>query len=231
MKDRNKMSNIVYERFMECRTHTLDEFWRNIFYNCAFNKFPKGVRYDNTREIMSIKHDRNGKTHVDYFNLQSDNSEKLYNQLIHIFKELLEIRSEYDINISKKEFDKIRKLNDIDMDTEWKKLKPKSVKSTILMSFVSRECKDKDLDLKRIKKIYNQIQLGFQFKYITNDDVNYKKGVINSIDGFEYDKETKSYNFTNKKTAYRVEKQINKTNHFQQCIDRWVKEYKVTCMS
>jgi hypothetical protein len=215
---------------MECRTHTLDEFWRNIFYNCAINKFPKGVRYDNTRGNISIKHDKNGKSRVEYFTLQTDNSEELYNQLIHIFKELLEIRSEYDINISKKEFDEIRKLNDIDMDTEWKKLKPKSIKSSILMSFVSREGKNKGLDIKRIKKIYNQIQLGFQFKYINNDDVNYKKGIIYSINGFVYDDETKNYNFTNKKSIYRVEKQINKTNYFQQCMDRWIKDYKTSCI-
>jgi len=225
------MTTILYEKFLNCQDHTLDNFWRSVFYSCAINKFPKGVKYDNNKNTLSVKYEKNRKVKIDIFHLQMDDSLKLFEKLIFIFKELLDIRSEYDISISKKEFDDFRKLNEIDLDIEWKKLKPKSLKNNILMAFVSKEIKSKNIDQRKLKKIYNQLQLGFLFKYLSNDDVVYEKGEIISINGFDFVEETKEYVFINKKNAlYRIEKQIIKTNYFQQHFDRWLKEYKLNCI-
>ena len=221
------MNNVVYEEFINCQKHTLDKYWIDLLYRCACNKFPKGVKYDGQKNIIYVKHE---KTKAENFNIPLNDTKKMYDLLVYIFRDLLDIRSEYDINISKKELEECRKLNNIDMNTDWKRLKPKSVKNTILMNFVVNKINEKSIDQKKIKKTYNQLQLAFQFKRLTNDDVEYENGTITDIKGFNYNEHNKEFEIQSiRNPCYRSEKQVNKTTLYQQHIDRWIKDYKSIC--
>lgn len=218
---------IVYEEFLECQNYTFDIFWREIFYSCACNKFPKGSKYDKAKNTLYIRYDKSGKSKTESFQLPIHPSEK-YNLLIGIFKEFLNLKSDYDIDINKKELEEFRLLNQINLDTEWKKIKPRSVRNNIIMKFATTQININNLKSSKIKKLYNLIQLGFQFKQITNEDVIYENGVIESITGLDFDTESKKFVFKNKpKFVARVEKHVVKNNQINQCIDKWAKEYKV----
>lgn len=216
------MNNVVYEEFIDCQAHTLDKYWIDLLHRCACNKFPRGVGYDSQKNTIYVKHE---KYKAENFNLPIADSKKMYDLLVYIFRDLLDIRSEYDINISKKELEECRKLNNIDLDTDWKRLKPKSVKNTILMNFIVNEVKLKNLEQKKVKKVFNQIQLAFQFKRLHNDDVEYENGVITSIKGLTYNGKTKEFEIhSDRNPGYRSEKQVTKSSAYQQHIDRWIKE-------
>ena len=146
---------------------------------------------------------------------------------MHIFRELLGFRSDHDIKLSKQELEEIRRQSEIDLDCEWKKLKPRSMRNQILMNFAVTETKAHDLGVKGAKHLYNMIQLGFQFKELTSDDVNYEKGVITSISGLEFEETSGKFVVTNpQKSLARTDKPATRSNRLNQSIDRWIREYK-----
>ena len=146
---------------------------------------------------------------------------------MYIFKELLGLRSEYDIKMSKQELEEIRRRSEIDLDCEWKKLKPRSMRNQILMNFAVSEARLHGLGPKEAKHLYHTIQLGFQFKKLTSDDVNYEKGNVTSISGLEWDEETQGYILTNpQKSLARTDKPASRSNYLNQAVDRWIRDYK-----
>ena len=219
------MSN---KQFLNCQDLTFMTFWREILYNCACNRFPRGVKYDQFKNTIRVRYEHAGQVKKVTHSIPKDPYER-YVLLMYIFKELLGLRSEYDIKFSKQELEEIRLKIDIDLDCDWKKLKSHSMRNQLLMNFVITEVNKRDLDVKCAKYLYNVIQLGFQFKQLTSDDVQYEKGVITSISGLEYDESTKEFIITNPQNPNRTDKPVSKpikSNRLYQTINKWVHDYK-----
>ena len=220
---------IVYKIFLECQKFAFVPFWEEIIYNCACNHFPKGVRYNDG--VFFIKYNNGRQYRSESFQLPYDSFE-IYKLMMYIFKELLGLRSEYDLELSKQEFEEIRRCCEIDLDCEWKKLKPKSIKTQMLMDFAVSEISSRKLPPREAKRLFNIIQLGFQFKKITNDDVEYKAGVVKSISGLKFDDEKQDFVITirsskRSRNDMDIKRSIPQTkNHLYQALDKWIKGYK-----
>lgn len=214
---------IVHDLFLECQRFAFVPFWKEIIYNCACNRFPKGARYNDG--VFFIKYYDHGHLKTETFHIPTD-SYDLYKLLMYMFKELLGLRSEYDLKLSKREFEEIRRCCEIDLDCEWKKLK-KSIKTQMLMDFAVSEISSRNLPSKDARRLFNIIQLGFQFKKLTNGDVEYKAGVVKSISGLMFNDETREFTITNaQKNLSQTEKQTVKSNHLFQALNKWIKRYK-----
>lgn len=226
----NKTANILYPTILKCRDCTQDEYWKEIIYNCACNKFPKGIKYNHTKQLMHIKSIASGKTKTEIVTLSQDVS-SCYDTLMHVFKTLLGLKSEDDISQSRKSIEDARKNNDVDLDCEWKKLKPKTVKNHILMNFVVKTIDDLNTDLpvksKHVAKLYRLIQLGIQFKQLMPEDFDYNDGIIHHIKGLKYDEKQKVFLLTNKQAPFPHNSQ-NKSikNPLEKSIYKWTKEHK-----
>jgi len=220
------VKNIVHEKFLECQKYTLDVYWKEIILSCACNKFPRGAKYDSMKNVIYVRFDYRGKPKSEVHEVPEDSYEK-YELLMHIFKDLLCLRSEYDIKLSKEELEEIRKMSEIDLNCEWKKLKPRSMRNQILMNFAISQVVEKGLDTKFTKHLYNTIQLGFQFKKLSNDDVKYEKGIIKSIDGLEFDEKKSIFILTHpQKSLARSNKPTSNRNRLNQTVDKWIRSYK-----
>jgi hypothetical protein len=244
------MSNkVLYENILKCQNFTEDSHWKEIFYSCACNKFPRGIKYDHQRNLLYVRYNFSGKLQNETISIpshsngtstkksQSDMDEdnelsttkETYKILMYIFRELLSLRSEDDIKHSKNVLEDIRKQNEVDLDCTWKKLKPRSVRNHILMNYAITQVELFELEKKQAIVFYRLLQLGFQFKQLSSDDVKYKKGKILDISGVEFDEDLNFFTLMNNfsitsKTDNNM--RSNKTGTVEKSIDKWVKLYK-----
>lgn len=234
-------NKILYDNIFKCQEYTTDAHWKEIIYSCACNKFPRGIKYDHTKNTLYIRYDFSGKSHnetivLPTLSVENVNEEanelvikETYKTLMYVFKNLLNLRSDTDVNNSKNILEDIRKQNEVDLDCTWKKLKPKSVRNHILMNYAISQAELFELNSKQAIVLYRLILLGFQFKQISSDDVKYKKGKILDIKGIEFNEDTQFFILTNPhgpipKTDNNIK--INKTGTVEKSIDKWVKLYK-----
>ncbi|MDX1471861.1 MAG: hypothetical protein R3213_10220, partial [Flavobacteriaceae bacterium] len=117
--------------------------------------------------------------------------EHIFNTLINIFREKLSLYSATDLQIKKDEIDQIQNEDPINMDCEWKKLKPRTIKTMLIMNFVNKIREERGLTIKQAKSLLHTIQLAFQFKKLNSDDIVYKDREIKEINGLVYDEEKK----------------------------------------
>lgn len=228
------MSNkiVLYDNILVCAQFTTDNYWKEIFYSCACNKFPKGMKYDHVKNTLHIsaKLDSSAITRSqnDVFKLP-ENIQERYDMLMYIFKDILKLKSESDVNESRFKLEEVRKNNEIDLDCTWKKLKPRSLKNHILINFTIEQIKKYDIDMKSAIILYRLIQLGIQFRKISPNDIEYSKGVILSISGLKFNEKTKEFNLTQNKQKYTVytNNKTNKINRFEKSLNKWVKDYNI----
>lgn len=218
-------TKVVYEHILEAKELTKDEYWRDIIDNCARNRFPKGAKYNHNKNMLYVRSDVTGRVRNETITLPLD-VKKCYETLMHVLKNLLGLKSDDDIKQSKQDIETARKKNDIDLDCEWKKLKPRTIKNHILMNYAISQIDEYGLTDKDVSKLYRLIQLGMQFKYLSSEDFQYENGVVHSVKGLEYNKKEGFFAFTNKRGPI-THASPNKSSYdvLEKSIDRWVKEY------
>ena len=162
---------IIYPCFRDCQDFTLDQYWKDVFFACACNKFPRSIRYDGSSGTLYIRTPSvRGRSKVEAIDLP-DRPEEAYEVLIEVFREKLGLYSTKDLQIKKKELDEIQKQRRVNMDCEWKKLKPRSIKDLLIMNYVSKLKEDHGLTSKETKNLLNTIQLGFKFFELNSKDI------------------------------------------------------------
>jgi len=222
------MSEIIfYDRFLECERFTLDSYWKKIFNNCAKGKFPKYTRYNHEESVIVYKNENNNNIIVNL----PDNPEKLYNVLIDIFREKLGLFSPLDFHFKKEEIEALKDGESVDLDCEWKKIKPKFIKDDLIMNYILKMKDEYDLSYSQAKKIFITINLGIQSKKITSDDFDFRDREIKNINGVVFNPRTKKVVITNKskKSSGSSEKNNSGVNRkFTSSIEKYLKDYRKT---
>lgn len=212
-RPKKKVVNEIFSKCSEIRnvnpTHLLllDDFARGVF--------PKGVKYNKRSNALAMYAGTDGEVTVKLPESPND----LYRTIVKLFFDTENVSVDDD---------------DDDEDTEkhesanvWKKVKPKAMKNQILLSFATELVESRGLSDKKVKNVYNLIQLGFQFKNFTSDDVQYENGKIISIRGLEYDMAKKKFVITNKtKHVPKPEKPPKKPNKLKQEVDAYAREHR-----
>ena len=217
--------NIIHPIFTECQQYTLDEYWNDIFLACACNKFPRGMRYDEKSFTISVRPiSQGGKSKIENIEVPQT-SKELYLCMMDLFKEKLGLYSPRDIRIKKEELEDIQNRHRINLDCEWKKLKPKSTKDTMITNYVAFLKIKYNLSPKEARELLNTVNIGFQFKKLDSDHVDYEKGEIKNIEGLVFDADARKFSLTNKpKKTSKTEKAKN-TQKFSQALDRYFRDY------
>lgn len=222
-------SAVSYEIFDQCSEYVLDTYWKDIFQSCARNKFPRGVRYTEDPPSLVVKVPISGnRTRNEIFSLPSEPKEAL-SVLMTVFKDVLGLRSNKDLNLQKRELEEAARNSPVQVNCEWKKIQPRTLKDIIIMRYVLELREKHNLSSREAKGLYDLITQGFQFKRITTDDIDYENGKINNIKCLEFKPET-GFTLTN---DYKEcsEKSRAGNNHivpskkFSQSIDRFIREY------
>lgn len=218
---------IFYDIFLECQKYTLDNYWKKIFDNCAKGKFPKNTRYNHEDSIIIYKDENNNNVMVNL----PDNPENLYKILMDIFREKLGLFSPLDFHFKKEEIEALKDGESIDLDCEWKKIKPKYIKDDLIMNYILKMKDRYDLTYSQAKKIFVTINLGMQSKKITSDDFDFRDREIKNINGVVFDPNSKKVYITNtpKKINLTSEKNSSGFNRkFTSSIEKYLKDYSKT---
>jgi len=216
--DRRKMT--VHRIFEECASYTLDEYWKDIFMMCASNKFPKGLRYDPVKRTLYSKLDR-----VEAISVPKEPTEAFL-VIIEVFRRHPHLLSPQELTRKKAHMREMLQLSSL-RNCEWKQIRSKHTREFLISSYV-QEMKDKHkLTTREAKNLFALVNLGFQFKKLSNDDVVFEEGRITDIKGLVYDSKTRGFCLTGeeKQTASKVAKGAI-VDSFYQTLDRYVKDYQ-----
>lgn len=220
-------SVIIYPQFLECQDHTLDKFWKDMFHNCACNKFPPNVRYDGTANNLSIRIPiAGGKYQTELYSL-SDNSANNYKLIVELFREKLDIKSAIDLKFQKNKLEELLKDKEINLDCEWKKLKPKYLQEFMLTEYIVRLSKQYDLNPREIKKLNLLIETGMNLKKIVPDDIIYENRKVTEITSLSYDETTRKFVITGTYGNYTRSDKSNATNKLDSSVENFIRDYNM----
>jgi hypothetical protein len=217
---------VIYPYFEECQDFTMDQYWKDVFFSCACGTFPKGCRFDpNAHTLYTRIQVTNTKTKGEAIYLPQK-PEEIYLILLDVFKNKFGMFSSKDLQIKKDELEEIQEQQRINMDCEWKKLKPRAVKDFLISNYVSDLQTKYNLTPKEARLLLTNIGVWMQLKKITSDDIDYQNHVILNIRGIEFDKHSRVWSNTNNAKIGGKSDKINKPQKFEQSLDKFARDYK-----
>lgn len=184
-KSSPKQSVVIYDIWRKAAGFTVDKFWKEILLGCSYGKFPRGAKYDESTNVLFVK-DMNipGNTRSTAYSLPIDEYE-ICEYAIKIFKTKLKLYSPYDIQLKIKEYENCTASPVLDLNCEWNKLKPKSIKDILLIKYILSLKEKYSLTKKELNILLTTLHVGINMKLIISSDIEYSDGVIHNIKGFE----------------------------------------------
>lgn len=171
----------TYPLFEKCVENVEDEFWKKKFKQLSVNNFPKNCRYDEKRKRLIIY--KSGKSNS--ISLPIDNLKEFYIVVKKILSEEFSMYSPIDLD--KRRDDLVEMKEDLSIDySEWKNIKPKSVKDHLIRTFVIDLGKSHNFNDSEISQLYSLVKVSMDFKIITQDNIVYKNQKILSIKNLRY---------------------------------------------
>lgn len=182
-------NELKYPIFQECSGYTLDEYWKNIFCNCAQGKFPRGFYVITS---TSSGGGGGGNNHIkvgkEIFEFKDDPKE-MTKVCMNIFKTNLKLKSEKDKEELNTEFKQVQENLVHQHNTfifgGWKEVKPKTLKEMLINDYIIKLQKKYKFTDEEVVYLQKLIHVGFILKILQNDDVDYDSdnGIIKKIDG------------------------------------------------
>ena len=214
-----------FKIFAEASEYVSDSFWKETLMSCAYNRFPKGARFDPNTFTISIRVQIGNKPSSDT-TIISKNPEQACSEVIELFKEKLTVYSPFDLKIKEAEVENLQKEYMKSIDCEWKKLKPRSVKDTMMEMYVAELAEKYSFTPKESKYVMSSLLLAFQFKALIPDDVVYEKCKIQAIKGFAFDPETRKCVLSRTVSHTTKKEKKQQSQKFDQMLTNYTKSVK-----
>ena len=171
--------------FNECSLYTYDEYWQEIFSNCARNKFPKGLSYNKIKRVVYIRHGKLRET-IPLPSLPVE----IFTIMMTLFRKL-GLKSPTDKFQTK--LDLITTQSSLNfMGGEWKHI-PRHIKEILFAKFVKKMSTLYNLNLKETQLMYSFIELHINLKNIVPADIKYTNNAISSIADIHFNKLTRRF--------------------------------------
>uniref|UniRef100_A0A6C0D2S3 Uncharacterized protein n=1 Tax=viral metagenome TaxID=1070528 RepID=A0A6C0D2S3_9ZZZZ len=184
---------IRYPIFLDCtRFCGKDVFWKFVFEDMAYGKFPPGIYIQKDYLCCSSK----GK---EFVYKMMDNGEMMKSEQ-EVYEEIRNLLQTRACLLSDKEalFQRRNILHSRQIQFEreryneesWNVIRKKIIKENLMEEYVLESRNKYELDSQQIKRLFSLIILGFIFKSIHSKDVSYSNGYIQAIEGFEFSPRT-----------------------------------------
>lgn len=175
----NTKKEIVYPIFLDCIQYTDDIFWENIFEDLSYSKTPYGTYI--SKDCFCC----NYKTKEFNYKIEKKDPRILYNDITNLLIKKLgllsqkdKIKKKVDFHIIEEEIKEGRKL--------WSNIRRKNIKDLMIENFVIAMKNKYNLNIKQAKYLISVIFIGMVFKIITIKDIDYRNGIVYSINGIEF---------------------------------------------
>jgi hypothetical protein len=190
--------DILYPIFLECSQFITDKFWDNIFEDLAYGKSPYGTYI--SKGSLTCKY----KDKEFIYKLEKKDPQILYTEIYLLLTKKLGLLSSQDKLNKKIDFENIE--NEIKEGRKnWNSIRKKNVKDLLIENYVISMKNKYFLNIKQAKYLLSIIFIGMIFKIITIKDIDYKDGIINSINGIEFKKKE----IILKKDIYDIKYNVN----------------------
>jgi hypothetical protein len=186
---RTKGKEVVYPKFQECLEFLEDEYWRTIFFNASYGKFPKSFSISSTKDKIIFRK----KNRVLTCEIPNEPLE-IISTLSSFFREVGGIKSSKDI-----EDDMIRKrAHDVQTKnfSSWSEIRKKTNRESLLENFISREVSTRNLNSSQETHLRTLIFLGISNSDISKANIILSNGQIEKIEGLEFDEKKKIHTFS-----------------------------------
>jgi len=171
-------NEILFPIFLQASLCTQDSFWIYLFEDLAYSICPFGSFIDKDTVCCKFK----GKQFN--FNFTDKPPQVIFEQLCELFKTKLNICSSSDYCTRRLKFNDILE----NRHAEWKDIKKKNIKDIFIENYVIDMKLRHGLTNAQAQKFLHTITIGFNFKIITNTDIDYRNGKIYDIRGVSWDK-------------------------------------------
>lgn len=167
--------DVVNPIFLTCKEHCPNEYWKGVFEDLAYGKYPKqiyvsgGYMQNSNRKKLSF-----------YYNLKSGRNPKF------IAEEVIELLTNNTDLISSDEIKKKKDINEQykrDLWSQWKDIKRKYIKDVLLMEYCLELRKTYGWSLKKATDVFQALTLRVYGGQLTEIKMSQRK--IESITGME----------------------------------------------
>jgi hypothetical protein len=159
-----------------------DEYWKNIFEDLGNGKYSNTIFVDGNTIYCSNKCS---------YGIQIEKP------LQETYEELCEFLSKNAKLVSQQENDKKVKLIESKKtrkkSNKWSSIKKKTFREISIINFVLESKKKYALNKEKTRDLLTLINMGFIYKLQDSDNVQFDNGKITSIDGIEYNSQTKTF--------------------------------------
>ncbi len=174
------MRTIQYPIFLASRDCTQDPFWKQLFEKLAYGEPPKGTFFEKDTLCSTLK-----KREFVY-PFGGKEAEQIYDELYYILTSVFAI-SKGEVSVSKKqEFERftssLRRCEE-----NWSAIKQKNVRESLILIFISRAMKQFSLSVEQAQDLQYFIHIGLLLKIFQDKDIIIKDGMIQAIDGIEFE--------------------------------------------
>jgi hypothetical protein len=222
----NKFKDILYPIFLDCQQYCTDIFWENIFEGLVYGKTPYGTYISNHFLICNYK----GKEFCYKLNTIK-NTKTLYDDIYNLFTTKLELMSQRERVNRQIKFDNLEN-SIIESQKKWGNIRKKNVKNILLEKFVLNMRDKYNLTIQQCKYVLSVIFIAVIFKVISNDDILFQDGKINSINGihFSNQKVTINKNITNLDIDFSIDTNTDKSL-MSDNWEKYLKNLKSQCLT
>lgn len=185
---------VKYPVFIECSKLCGDKevFWKFVFEDMAFEKFPPCVYIQKDYLCCSSK----DKEFV-YKLMENGEMVKSMEQIYEDVRKLLQNRacllSDKEALFQRKNVLHCRQAQferERYNEESWNVIRKKIIKENLMEEYVLESRNKFGLDGPQVKRLFSLLILGFLFKTIHSKDVSYSNGYIQSIEGFDFTPQT-----------------------------------------
>lgn len=173
---------IVYPIFLKTIQYTEDIFWKDTFENLSYSICPTGSYISKGFICSNVK----GKEFV--YKFIDKDPQQIYKDVYKLLKEKLNIMSKNERGILLKEFEEVEQSIKKLRTCSWNEIKKKGTKDILIQNFLIKKKLEYGLKSSQIKKLYNLINLCMILKSISNVDIDYSDGEIQTINGITFSK-------------------------------------------
>ncbi len=213
--------SVIYPIFEECKKYTLDPYWKDKFTNFAHNKFPSEIKYDPVHKNLILKLD--GKKR-EVIGLPDDDPIFTFQVVMKILRENLNMNSNRDIKFRKEEMEIACQKNVCDLDCEWKKIKPRHLKDQFIMDYIAKLKEEHNLSSQEVKELISVVHLGFQFKALSQDGVDFSDGAVQNIEGLTFDENTRKFKIPEYAVCGKTVEKIINPDRFVSTLKKFIRD-------
>lgn len=201
---KNQIEEVQHEIFEECMEVVQDEYWKQVFEQASFNRFPRLFSYSNGMLSFKSPHKRK-KLEI------PESAVEAATLCMAFFKECGGLYSNEDrIKTGQYREDNMDKSKFLE-NCKWSDIKKSKVRNILLEHYINTLAKQHGLDDVGKIMLETTINTGFMLKYFDNKDVVFENGRIQKIHGLIYSESEKNFIIDTKLEPLRL-KNLKKNN-------------------